>query len=271
MTDIIEELTGGGTAPPWLSGPLREAREMAYYAKLVSAIFAILMLLGGLWNLLWALAWATWGVGLWTWFGVIYDLAGAFLLVFVALNIQRKIINAIDQNRVAQAKNDITLWMILGIVFGVIPGILLLISKMKMDEATAAPQYAAPGQAPPAQYNYGQQAPGQQGQPQYNQPPAYPQPQQQAYGQPQPAQQPSQQQYNQPPAYKQPQQQAYGQPQPAQQQYQAPPQPVGATQPQAAQPVGMDGTVICPNCGAQIPPYMHTCPKCGAPRPGTQM
>lgn len=268
MTDIIEELTGGGTAPPWLSGPLREAREMAYYAKLVSAIFAVLMLLAGLWNLLWALAWATWGVGLWTWFGVIYDVAGAFILVFIALNIQRKIINAIDQNRVAQAKSDITLWMILGIVFGLIPGILLFISKTKMDEATG-PQYVAPGQAPPAQYNYQQggyqQPPAQQQgyqQQSYNQtPPAQPTQPQQQYGQPQPAPQP----------YNQPSQQPAYQPQPQPQQYQAPPQPVGATQPQPAQPMGLEGTVICSSCGTQIPPYMHTCPKCGAPRPGTQL
>ncbi len=259
MTDIIEELTGGGTAPPWLSGPLKEAREMAYYAKLISAIFAILMLLVGLGNLLWALTWAAWGVGVWTWFGVIYDLAGAFILVFIALNIQRKIINAIDQNRVAQAKSDITLWMILGIVFGLIPGILLFISKTKMDEATTAPQYAAPGQAPPAQYNYGQQQPGYQ-QPQQTAPQqGYQQPAQQPpYGQPQPTPQP---QYNPPSAYQQPQQQ-----------YQAPPQPVSAQQQRTApQAIGMDGTVICPNCGTQIPPYMHTCPKCGAPRPGSQL
>ena len=254
MTDIIEELTGGGNAPPWLSGPLREAREMAYYAKLFSLMIALLYLIYGLWNLVWLISWIQW-IGPSAFIGTSYYLMGAFILPFIALNIQRKIINAIDQGRAAQAKNEIVIWFILGIVFGLIPGILLIISRMKMDEATAGPQYAAPGQAPSAQYNYGQQAPGQQGQPQYNQgagQPAYQQPQQQAYQQPQ---------YNQPPAYQQPQQQ----------QYQAPPQPVGATQPQAAQPVGMDGTVICPSCGAQIPPYMHTCPKCGAPRPGTQL
>jgi len=239
MTDIIEELTGGGNAPPWLSGPLREARDMAYYAKLVAAIFAVLMLLAGLWNFISALAWSVWGVNLWTWSGVIYNLAGAFILVFIALNIQRKIINAIDQNRIAQAKNDIIVWMILGIIFGLIPGILLLLSKIKLDEATSAPQYTAPGQAPPAQYNYGQQAP-QQGDAPY-----------------QYQQQPPQQ-------YQAPQQQAYQQQPP--QQYQAPPQPVGAPQ-----PAGIDTAVICPNCGAQIPAYMHTCPKCGAPRPGTQL
>ena len=228
MTDIIEELTGGGNAPPWLSGPLKEAREMAYYAKLVSLIFAILMLLYGLWELF---------IGAWFW--AIYCIVGAFILVFTALNIQRKIINAIDQNRIAQAKNDIIVWMILGIIFGVLPGILLLLSKIKLDEATSAPQYTAPGQAPPAQYNYGQQAP-QQGDAPY-----------------QYQQQPPQQ-------YQAPQQQAYQQQPP--QQYQAPPQPVGA-----AQSAGIDTAVICPNCGAQIPAYMHTCPKCGAPRPGTQL
>ena len=251
MTDIIEELTGGGTAPPWLSGPLREAREMAYYAKLVSAIFAILAFLGGIVYIIGAVLgsiWALINAGI----GIVF----AFVLVFIALNIQRKIINAIDQNRIAQAKSDITLWMILGIVFGLIPGILLFISKTKIDEATATPQYAAPGQAPPAQYNYQQ---GGYQQP-YNQPATAQPAQPQQYGQPQPSPQPYNQP-NQPPAYQQPQPQ----------QYQAPPQPVGAAQPQPSQPMGMDGTVICPNCGAQIPPYMHACPKCGAPRPGTQL
>jgi|GEM_PF-3258859 len=245
MTDIIEELTGGGTAPPWLSGPLKEAREMAYYAKLIALIFALIELLVGVAYLIWAPV------------SGIISIVFAFGMVFLALNIQRKIINAIDQNRVAQAKSDITLWMILGIVFGIIPGILLFISKSKMDEAAAGPQYAAPGQAPPAQYSYGQQ-------PGYQQPPA------QQYGQPQPTPQP--QQYNQPPAYSQPTPQPTPQPAAPQPQYQAPPQPVTPQpQPGAAQPMGMDGTILCPSCGAQIPPYMHTCPKCGAPRPGTQL
>ncbi len=244
MTDIIEELTGGGTAPPWLSGPLREAREMAYYAKLVSAIFATFMLFYSLWNFRWI--WM-WGIGFDTFLTTIYSILGAFLMgLTFAIIIQRKIINAIDQRKVAEAKNDMGLWILIGLLFGILPGILLIICKNNMEEASGAFQQAPPGQAPPAQYNY--QQPSAESQQQYQAPP-------QPVGATQ-TQQPSQQ---------------YDQPQPQPQQYQAPPQPVGVTQPQPSQPMGMDGTVICPNCGAQIPPYMHTCPKCGAPRPGTQL
>jgi hypothetical protein len=131
-----------------------EAKNFANYSYLALLILGALMALGGLYNILSALAWSwVWWYPGW-WFGHI--IWGIVLLAlggfgaFTAFTVWKpKIVDAIDQGRYADAyqvaSNPVQL--IIGLICGgVIPAILLFLTQQKLAEI-AKP---APPPPPPA-------------------------------------------------------------------------------------------------------------------------
>ena len=219
------------SGPPWLPASVAEARRFAYWGQLLYFIFGLILLILGILSVIFV----SWVSGIYLCVSGIVDLIIVFLL-------KTTVFDTIDQGRFNEASDRLLIWGILGIIFGIIPGILMIIAFLRIQDVFQ-PQY----QQPPA-------TPGQQ---QYQQPPATPG--QQQYGPPQQQvpQQPPQpvQQYQQPPATPGPQQ--YGPPQ--QQVPQQPPQPQEKAKPKHEM-------VKCKKCGVQYPAFMRTCPNCGEPR-----
>ena len=219
VTSTIDGILAGSKPAPWLPQPAQDARTFAFWAQIIFLLAALLWFIYGIINLVFLNIIGVLYIG----FMILSGIGGLFLKKYV--------IDEIDGGRFHEAKNNVIIWMIIGFVAFLIPGILLLITYMKLNDALA-PQ--TPGYAPYPQGAAVAQQPPQYQQPQYQtqQPQQYPQYQQQA--------------------------QAPVQPAPAQTYYQPPP-----AQPAHEQKYQM---MKCKNCGVQFPAFMTNCPNCGAPK-----
>lgn len=167
--------------PPWLPREVAEGRRFAWWAQIMFFIMALL------WFML-AIAFAV----------LAFDRAGNAVIAAVAvfamlicgvagIFMKRTVIDAIDQGRFVEAKNDSIVWILFGVFGFVIPSLFLILTYAKISDSLAA-------QAPVGYQPY---APGQVSaqMPPYVPPPGAPQPPQPAPVQPAqtqaaPAQQP---------------------------------------------------------------------------------
>ena len=180
MTNTLDGILASSAVPPWLPRAAQEARNFSYWAQLLFLLIALIYFVYGLLNLV-----APWGLGF---FSGIVIIIFAVLAGLAGLNVKKYVIDEIDHGRFHEAKNNMIIWMLIGFL-GVVPGVLLLLAYMKLNEAMApqTPGYTpyAPGtvvaqQSPPPQYQPPAQAPMQQpqqpapGQTYYQPPPAQP-------------------------------------------------------------------------------------------------
>jgi hypothetical protein len=152
--------------PPWLPGPVAEARKLAYWAQWFFVLFALVYFIAGVVSLIFFNPFA------------FYAIATAIVYVLLLYLMRSSFFGAVDQGNFREAHDKLLIFMILGIIFGLIPGILLLLAYLKMQPVfqpnyqpypegqyqtgPASPQQqyqAPPSQAPPAQQPPTQQAP----------------------------------------------------------------------------------------------------------------
>ncbi|NYT11812.1 MAG: zinc ribbon domain-containing protein [Methanomassiliicoccales archaeon] len=209
------------TGPPWLPASVAEARKFAFWGQLIYLVFFFIWLVFGVIMLFFS----SWSFGA-------YLLTSAAVNIIIVFLLNTTVFESIDQGRFNEASDRLLIWGILGIIFGIIPGIFMIIAFLRIQDVFQ-PQYQP----------YPPQQPGQ-----YQQPPQYQQP-----SQTQP------QQYQQPPAPARPQQE------PPRAQVPQQPQPATPQQTQQAQKPKHE-MVKCKKCGVQYPAFMRTCPNCGEPR-----
>lgn len=137
--------------PPWLPASVAGARKFAYWGQPVFFVFFFIMLVFGVINVL--LGAFTWGV---------YLLISAAVNLVVVMLLKITVFDILDQGKFKEASDRLLIWGILGIVFGVLPGIFLIVAFVKIQEIFQ-PQY----QPYPPQEEGGPQ------QQQYRQPPQY--------------------------------------------------------------------------------------------------
>jgi hypothetical protein len=206
--------------PPWLPASVAEARKLAYWAQIVAGVLGVLLLIVGIASLF------AWGG-----FGIFYIIDALIALAFAVL-LKGMLFDIIDQGKFKEASDRMLILGIVGLFAGGIPGILLILGYVRMQEvfqpqyqqyhpqnATVAPPQGAPQQAP-AQYQQ-QQQPVQQ----YQQPPQQDQMQTLREG------------------IKQDQ--------------------ATAEQKKKDQKTEM---IKCSKCGVQYPSFMHACPNCNEPK-----
>jgi len=116
--------------PPWLPASVAESRKLLYVGQLLALVFAIIAILVGVIRVI---------------TGSIYD--GATSLVIGALGLlvvymlKEKVFVNLDQGRFKQADDELLIWMIIGFIVYIIPGIVLLLGYLKLQEAIQQPQY----------------------------------------------------------------------------------------------------------------------------------
>jgi len=157
--------------PPMMNAEppeVQSIKSMLHLARILAIIFGILILLGGI-------AYAAWVAYLSTicstYVGVDPYCGGAVLaalipaiwlviggVIAILVYMQMKSIESlVNQHQFEQAKSKTLIWMIIGFIFGILLGIILLIAYIKFDPvinwqrqqqagapAGYAPQYAAP-------------------------------------------------------------------------------------------------------------------------------
>lgn len=205
------------TGPAWLPAAAKDARQFAYWGQLIMLIMLLIAFIGAIASI----ATGSWGTG-------IYLLISMVVIAFLYYMMVPSVFTPLDQGKFKEASDRLIIWGIIGLIFGgVIPGILLLIAFIRLQEVFQ-PQY----QQYPTQY--------------YQQPQQYPQ-----QAPPVPSQ--GTQQYQAPPA----QYQAPPVPVPP------PAQPAPAPEQHNSSRAEM---IKCKNCGVQYPAFMRNCPNCGTPR-----
>ncbi len=156
----LNDFLASENGPPWLPAIASEARKLVYIGHLLTLVFTLIALLVGVIRLL---------------TGNLVDGIGSLVLAGVGLIVifmlKDKVFIHLDQGRFKQANDALLIWAIVGLFVYVIPGVVMIIGYLKLQEIFQ-PQYQ--------QYQA-------QGVPQQQAPPAPPQPAPQS----QPAEQPA--------------------------------------------------------------------------------
>jgi hypothetical protein len=203
--------------PPWLPASVAEARKLAYWAQIIGGILAVLLFIVGIVNL----------IAFDRFLGAIYFVDAIIALGF-AIILKSMLFDILDQGKFKDASDRMLILGIIGLFAGLIPGILLILGYVRMQEVFQ-PQYQQyhPQNATVAPPQQQPQGPAQQS----YQPPA-----------PQPAQQ--------------------------QDQMQTLRAGLKDDQAQAEQKKKDQKTemIKCSKCGVQYPSFMHACPNCNEPK-----
>ena len=146
--------------PPWLPASVAEARKLVYIGQLFALIFALIALVVGVLGIISG-----------TFYGGVYSLVAAALGMVLLFMLKKQVFANLDQGRFKQASNSLLIWTVVGFFVWVIPGLILLIGFLKLQDVFQlqyqdyqAQQYQvaqepqAP-QAPPAQPAPAQPAP----------------------------------------------------------------------------------------------------------------
>ena len=171
MQSPMGNIIAPGATPPWLPREVAEGRKFAWWAQIsffgMAALWFVLSIVLIVLYLADSAGRGSLLVGVFGFFAmVICFLAGLF--------VKRTVIDAIDQGRFHDAKNDSVIWIIFGMVGFVIPALFMILTFAKLGDslATQAPvgyqpyaqgtvvaQHPAPYVPPPAPI---QQPPPQQ-------------------------------------------------------------------------------------------------------------
>ena len=201
--------------PSWLPASVAESRKLAYWAQILAGVIGVVLLILGILNLLMG----DQGYGIGTLIVAIIALVLAYLLKGMLFDI-------IDQGKFKEASERLLLLGILGLFAGVLPGILLLLGYVRIQEVFQ-PQYQQyhPQNASVAPPQQSQQQPAQAEQ-----------------SAPRPAQQQDQMQTLRE-GIKEDQ--------------------AATEQKKKEQKTEM---IKCNKCGVQFPSFMHACPNCNEPK-----
>jgi hypothetical protein len=146
MNSPMGAIFAHGTTPPWLPREVAEGRKFAWWAQMMFFLTAVLWFMLAIASLAFYVARGGTGtlvVGVFGFFGML-------ICFLAAVFMKRTVIDAIDQGRFHDAKNDSLIWVIFGLVGFVIPALFLILTYAKLGDAlvTQAPvgyQPYAPG------------------------------------------------------------------------------------------------------------------------------
>ena len=137
-----------GATPPWLPRDVAEGRKFAWFGQLMFFLMAFIWFLLAIIGLVLYVAGDA-GLGMLE-IGVFGFFA--MLICFLAGVFEKKtVIDAIDQGRFHDAKNDSIVWILFGLVGFVIPALFMILAYAKLSDAVTS-------QAPPGYQPY---TPGQ--------------------------------------------------------------------------------------------------------------
>ncbi len=135
-------------APPWLPAPVAEARKIAWWAQWLMLLIGLAFVIGGIVNMI--LSGFIFGS---------YSLAAGIINLLLVFVMKTTFFDAVDLGKFKDAADKLLIWTILGLIFGVLGGIMLLIAYLRIRNVFQ-PNYQP---YPTGQYQVGQaQAPPQQ-------------------------------------------------------------------------------------------------------------
>jgi hypothetical protein len=143
MSSPVGSILAHGTTPPWLPRDVAEGRRFAWFAQILFFLMSLVWLIVAIVSLtVYFIDGGTKGMLAVGVFGLI-----AMLISFMSgVFLKKTVIDAIDQGRFHDAKNDTMIWIVFGLISLVLPALLLLLTYAKLGDALGAQQPA--GYAP---------------------------------------------------------------------------------------------------------------------------
>jgi hypothetical protein len=138
LTPDLQETIRIEEKPAPISLPQRvaDARRFAHWGKLMFLLVALLFLLAAGWSFMTIFFWHRFPVEvIYYGFGMVVAFLGAYM-------VQHLVIGAIDQGRFYDARSSTLVWMVLGFITLVLPGLFLLLAFVNLDadvQPTPAP------------------------------------------------------------------------------------------------------------------------------------
>lgn len=127
----IDEILSVPNSNPNLQPKIKDAREMFRYATIFFLIAALLYGLWGIWNFFWGFI----SLSIFSIMSGIIQLALAVVAIIIKSKFVDDIMTPINQGRCQESKDNLIIYIILGLIFGMfISGILILLGYTKLDE-----------------------------------------------------------------------------------------------------------------------------------------
>lgn len=123
--------------PEWLPAAVAQGRQFAYWGQLALLFMAAVLLVAGTFNVFSG----DYSIGAYT------IIAGAVNLLLYAM-MPSTVFAPLDQGRFREASDRMLIWGVVGLLFGVVGGLVLLVAYVKLQDVFQ-PQYQ---QYPPGQY-----------------------------------------------------------------------------------------------------------------------
>ena len=123
--------------PDWLPAAAAQGRQFAYWGQLALLLMAAVLLIAGIYSVV------SGGYSI----GAYAIIAGAVNLLLYAM-MPNTVFAPLDQGRFREASDRLLIWGVLGLLFGVVGGLALLVAYVKLQDVFQ-PQYQ---QYPPGQY-----------------------------------------------------------------------------------------------------------------------
>jgi hypothetical protein len=143
MSSPVGSILAHGTTPPWLPRDVAEGRRFAWFAQILFFLMSLVWLIIAIVSLtVYFVDSGPKGMLALGVFGLI-----AMLISFMSgVFLKKTVIDAIDQGRFHDAKNDTMIWIVFGLISLVLPALLLLLTYAKLGDALGVQQPA--GYAP---------------------------------------------------------------------------------------------------------------------------
>jgi hypothetical protein len=157
MTSTLNTFIASGNTPPWLPREVADGRRFAWWAEIMFLLAALMWFIIAIVEI--TMFVIDGGAGRLA-FGI-FSFFALIICFLAAMFMKRTVMDAIDQGRFHDAKNDSLVWIIFGFFGFALPSILLILTYMKISDvlaqqAPAGYQPYAPGtvtaQQPMAQY-----------------------------------------------------------------------------------------------------------------------
>jgi hypothetical protein len=146
--------------PAWLPASASEARRLAYWGQWVALFWGVLLLIEGIIDLF---MWTGFHFGT-AW----YTLIAAVINLVAVFVLKGMFFDNLDAGRFKEGRDNLLIWAVLTLVFGILAGIFLLLAYLKLNEVfqpNYQPYPAGQYQVAPQQQPQQQPAPASAPQP----------------------------------------------------------------------------------------------------------
>jgi hypothetical protein len=134
MNSPMGTIFAHGTTPPWLPREVAEGRKFAWWAQIMFFLTAVLWFILAIVSIT---LFAVSGSGRGTLIVGVFGFFGMLICFLAAVFMKKTVIDAIDQGRFHDAKNDSLIWIIFGLVGFVLPALFLILTYAKLGDALA--------------------------------------------------------------------------------------------------------------------------------------